>query len=86
MLDQDKSGTSDLAEIDAGLRCNAAREACRILTRLRGRSLDWQPVTPVPKRGCAAGNGVPVASSASETIRQAANPGRGDISWNGCLS
>jgi len=38
IVDQDKSGTSDLTEIDTALRGNSAREACRILTRLRGRA------------------------------------------------
>ncbi len=58
----------------------------RTLTHLRGRSLDWQPVTTITRRGCAAGNGVVVAGSARATIRSAANPQLGNIGWNGCLS
>src|SRR6201999_3515488 len=52
---------------------------------LHGRALDWQPVSRVTKRGCAAGNGVPVATSGIATIRQAANPHQGHVGWNGCL-
>jgi hypothetical protein len=57
----------------------------RTLIRLRGRSLDWQPVTTVTERGCAAGNGVVVASNGTATIRSAANTQQNSIGWNGCL-
>jgi outer membrane protein assembly factor BamB len=38
VLDLDKNGTSELAEIDAALVGNSVREACRSLTRLTGRA------------------------------------------------
>jgi outer membrane protein assembly factor BamB len=37
VLEQDKDGTTDLSEIEAGFRANSPREASRILTRLQGR-------------------------------------------------
>jgi hypothetical protein len=58
----------------------------RTLTGLRGRSLDWQPVSAVTRRGCAAANGAIVASGGEATIRAAANPEGGHIGWNGCLT
>ncbi len=58
----------------------------RTLSRLRGRSLDWQPVTAVTRRGCAAANGVVMASDATATIRAAANGQGGHTGWNGCLA
>lgn len=57
----------------------------RTLTRLRGRSLDWQPVTAITRRGCAAANGVVVASNGAATIRAAVDARQERISWNGCL-
>ena len=58
----------------------------RILSRLRGRSLDWQPVTPITRRGCAAANGGIVASNGTATIRAATNPQQHHTVWNGCLT
>ncbi len=57
----------------------------RTLTRLRGRTLDWQPVTEVTRRGCAAANGAVVASTGVATIRAAENTKQEHIGWNGCL-
>jgi hypothetical protein len=62
------------------------RGPTRTLTRLRGRSLDWQPVTTVTRRGCAAANGVVVASNGTAAIRAAANLTHGHTGWNGCLT
>ncbi len=37
----------------------------RTLTRLRGRSLDWQPITTATRKGCEAANGVVVAADSA---------------------
>jgi hypothetical protein len=58
----------------------------RIFSRLRGRSLDWQPVTPITRRGCAAANGGVVASNGTAAIRAATNPQQHHTVWNGCLT
>ena len=58
----------------------------RTLTKLRGRSLDWQPVTTITKRGCAAANGVVVARNGAATIRSSADTRQSHIGWNGCLN
>lgn len=57
----------------------------RTLTRLRGRSLDWQPITTVTRKGCEAANGVVVAADSAATIRAAADNQDFEIVWNGCL-
>jgi hypothetical protein len=58
----------------------------RTLTRLRGRSLDWQPVRTITRRGCEAANGVVVAANSRATIRAAADTQQFHIGWNGCLT
>jgi hypothetical protein len=61
----------------------------RILARLRGRSLDWQPITAITKHGCAAGNGAIVARNGTATIRVASSRyTQVEIRtvWNGCLT
>jgi hypothetical protein len=58
----------------------------RTLTKLRGRSLDWQPVTTVTRRGCAAGNGVVVARNGAATVRSSADTQQSHIGWNGCVN
>lgn len=61
----------------------------RTFARLRGRSLDWQPVTAITRHGCAAGNGAIVASNGAATIRIAngpASPPQFHTVWNGCLT
>ncbi len=61
----------------------------RTLARLRGRSVDWQPVTAITRRGCAAGNGAIVASDGNATIRLANGPDtqvQTRAVWNGCLT
>ena len=63
-----------------------ARGRTRTLTALHGRSLDWQPVTAVTRKGCAAGNGAVVATSGGATIRAAANVQQSHVVWNGCLT
>ena len=58
----------------------------RTLTRLRGRSLDWQPITTATRKGCEAANGVVVAADSAATIRAAADTQQFHIGWNGCLT
>ena len=61
------------------------RGRTRTLTRLRGRSLDWQPVTTVTRKGCEAAGGAIVAEHGAATIRAAADAKGSHIGWNGCL-
>jgi WD40-like Beta Propeller Repeat len=58
----------------------------RTLARLRGRSLDWQPITTATRKGCEAANGVVVAANSAATIRAAADTQQFHIGWNGCLT
>jgi hypothetical protein len=58
----------------------------RTLASVRGRSVDWQPVTRITKHGCAAGNGAVVARNGAATIRAAVNIQQEHVAWNGCLN